>query len=61
MKINTTRKIRSIGRIHCNSLLEWITVYNLTEPVELVRNIVYMIQFYCMHYIDTSFQYEIDA
>ena len=35
-------------------------MYNLTEPAELVSNIVYMIQFYCMHYIDTSFQDEID-
>ena len=36
-------------------------MYNLTEPAELVSNIVYMIPFYCMHYIDTSFQDEIDA
>ena len=36
-------------------------MYNLTEPAELVSNIVYMIQFYCMHYIDTLFQDEIDA
>ena len=43
------------------SLLEWITVYNLTEPVELVSNNVYMIQLHCMHYIDTLFQDAIDA
>ena len=51
----------AIGRIHCNSLLEWITVYNLTEPAELVSYKVYMILFYSMHYIDTLFQVEIDA
>ena len=66
IKINTTRrppswKVRAIGRIHCNSLLEWITVYNLTEPAELVSYKVYMILFYSMHYIDTLFQVEIDA
>ena len=66
IKINTTRrppswKIRAIGRIHCNSLLEWITVYNLTEPAELVSYKVYMILFYSMHYIDTLFQVEIDG
>ena len=66
IKINTTRrppswKVRAIGRIHCNSLLEWITVYNLTEPAELVSYKVYMILCYSMHYIDTLFQVEIDA
>ena len=35
-------------------------MYNLTEPAELVSNIVYMIQLYCMHYIDTLFQDEIE-
>ena len=44
-----------------DTLLLTSTVYNLTEPAELVSNNVYMIQLHCMHYIDTLFQDEIDA